>query len=352
MNELVTSSVSPISMLPDELRLFLGAMGESSFRADQVFSWVHGRGVSDPLDMTNISKALRAKLSGYDWTWPVSAAEVYKSEDNTRKIKIALAGGGAVETVLIPDGEKLTQCISVQVGCAVGCVFCRSGHLGLKRNLTCAEIEGQIHAARVAYLPDEKLRNVVFMGVGEPLHNADNVLRSLSLISNSKGIDLSTRRVTVSTVGFVRGIERLSKETDGSVAIAVSLHAPDDETRQKLVPHVKDKLIDIVAALKRYPLQPRRRITIEYVLVKGINDSQEHALRLVKLLDGLRVKINLLPLNPHDKTSLLPPSDNVVDKFQKTLVNKGLSVFLRKRRGDSINAACGQLLAEPDTEQS
>ncbi len=335
----------PISMLPHALREFFIQMGEPGFRADQVFSWVHARGVTDPSQMTDLSKALREKLTAEDFSWPLRISAVHRAEDGTRKIQIALNAGGAVETVLIPEGDKLTQCISIQVGCAVGCIFCRSGHLGLKRNLSAAEIEGQLQVAKAAYLPGEKLRNVVYMGVGEPLHNVDNVLLSLSLISHPKGLDLSTRRVTVSTVGFVRGLDRLSKETDGQVALAVSLHAADDETRRKLVPRVSDTLADIIAALKRYPLPKRRRITIEYVMVRGLNDSEEHARKLVRLLSPLRVKINLLPLNPHDKTELLPPSEDTVERFQKILTNKGLSVFLRKRRGDDINAACGQLLA-------
>jgi 23S rRNA (adenine2503-C2)-methyltransferase len=340
-----TKTIPPISMLPAELKELFLSMGEQGFRSEQVFSWVHGRGVTDPNQMTDLSKALREKLSSIDWTWPVQVGAVHRAADNTRKIQIALSGGGAVETVLIPEGDKLTQCVSTQVGCAVGCIFCRSGHLGLKRNLFAAEIEGQLQAAKVAYLPGEKLRNVVYMGVGEPLHNVENVLRSLSLISHPKGLDLSTRRVTVSTVGFVRGLDRLSSETDGSVALAVSLHAADDETRRKLVPKVSDSLEDIIAALRRYPLPKRRRITIEYVMVSGINDSEDHARKLVRLLSPLRVKVNLLPLNPHDKTDLLPPSDDAVERFQKILADKGLSVFLRKRRGDDINAACGQLLA-------
>ena len=337
--------IPPLSMLPDELRAMVSQMGEPAFRGDQLFSRLHGRGVTQAAQMTDLSKSFRERIAHLELAWPLRVAAVHRAADRTRKIQISLDGGGAVETVLIPEGDKLTQCISTQVGCAVGCVFCRSGHSGLKRNLTAAEIEGQIHAARAAYLPGEQLRNVVYMGVGEPLHNVDNVLRSLSLISHPQGLDLSSRRVTVSTVGFVRGIDRLAQETDGSVALAVSLHAADDETRRKLVPKVSDSLTDIVAALKRYPLPKRRRITIEYVMVRGINDGEDHARRLVQLLSALRVKINLLPLNPHDKTDLQPPADDAVERFREILAGKGLSVFLRKRRGDDVNAACGQLLA-------
>ena len=335
----------PVACLPDELRQALSTMGEPGFRGGQLFAWIQKHGVTDVQEMTNLSKDLRGKLKGFDMSWPLEITAVHTARDGTRKIQMALTRGGRVETVLIPEGDKLTQCISTQLGCGVGCIFCRSGHAGLKRNLSAAEIVGQIQLARTARYHDEHLRNVVFMGIGEPLHNMDATLRALALISHPGGIDLSTRRITVSTVGFVRGLDRLSKETNGEVALAVSLHASDDETRRRLVPHVSDSLSDIVDALKRYPLPKRRRITIEYVMLKGINDSEHAARRLVRLLSPLKVKVNLLPLNPHDKSPHLPPDDAQVARFQKVLTDKGLSVFLRKRRGDDINAACGQLLA-------
>ena len=344
-NDLWPIAQPPVACFPEEIENALIAMGEPRFRGEQIFSWLQKRGVTDVNEMTNLSKSLRERLKGVDFSWPLEIGEVHTSADGTRKIQMPLRRGGAVETVLIPEGKKLTQCISTQLGCAVGCIFCRSGHAGLKRNLTAAEIVGQVQLAKAAYSEGERLSNVVFMGIGEPLHNINATLRALRLISHNKGIDLSTRRVTISTVGFVKGLKRLSEETNGEVALAVSLHAADDETRRRLVPHVSDSLDDIVAALKAYPLPKRRRITIEYVMLKGINDTEAHARQLVKRLSPLRVKVNLLPLNPHDKSPFAPPDDETVARFQKILTDKGLSVFLRKRRGDDINAACGQLLA-------
>jgi len=331
--------------LPEELGAILEEMGEPRFRAEQVFSWIHGRGECDPDRMTNLPKRLREALRESGIAWPVTIGEVLRAADGTRKLEIRLEDGLSVETVLIPEGEKLTQCVSTQVGCAVGCVFCRSGKAGLVRNLTAAEIVGQIQVARSEHAPGEALRNVVFMGIGEPLHNLAQVKRALDLIAHPKGMDLSTRRITISTVGVVRGLDRLAAMTDGHLALAVSLHAADDETRRRLVPKARDRLEDIVEALVRFPLSKRRRITIEYVLVKGVNDSPHAARRLARLLAPLKVKVNLLPLNPHDKTDLAPPDEAAVLAFQSILTHKGLSVFLRKRRGDDIGAACGQLLS-------
>lgn len=337
--------VEAVSALPEELAALMESLGEPRFRGDQLFDWIQRRSVCTPSAMTNLPGGLRSSLEEAGLAWPVRPGRLLKAADGTRKLEMRLERGGSVETVLIPEEEKLTQCVSTQLGCAVGCVFCRSGAEGLKGNLTAAEIVSQIHLAKSEHLPGERLRNIVFMGVGEPLHNLKAVLRSLELIAHPKGLDLSTRRMTVSTVGFVRGIDRLAEVTDGNVALAVSLHAADDATRRRLVPGVSDNLEDIIAALARYPLPKRRRITIEYVLVSGINDSESDARRLVRLLSPLRVKVNLLPLNVHDKTRLKPPTDAAVLRFQKVLTDRGLSVFLRKRRGDDIGAACGQLLA-------
>jgi len=217
--------------------------------------------------------------------------------------------------------------------------------------LTAAEILAQVQLARSEHEPKEQLRNIVFMGVGEPLHNLEAVLRAVELLVHPEGLDLSERRVTISTVGTVRGIDRLASATGGRVALAVSLHAARSDVRSRLVPGVKDSLEDIVGALRRYPLPKRRRFTIEYVLVKDVNDAEQDARALVKLLSPLRVKVNLLPLNPHDRTDLQPPKEERVLAFQKILVEKGVSTFLRRRRGDDIDAACGQLLAvEPKSE--
>jgi 23S rRNA (adenine2503-C2)-methyltransferase len=337
--------VTIISALQDELAGFAEAAGEPAFRGQQIFEWLHGKGIIDPGAMTNLPLSMRSALASMDLSWPVRAGRVLTSDDGTRKVEVHLAGGGTVETVLIPEGAKLTQCVSTQLGCAVGCRFCRSGSRGLTRNLTAAEILGQIHLGREALTADEKLRNIVFMGVGEPLHNLSAVTRAMAIIEHPRGLDLSSRRITVSTVGFARGIDRLAEATKGNAALAVSLHAADDATRRALVPGVSDSLEDIVAALARYPMPKRRRITVEYVLIDQVNDSEAAARKLVALLNPLRVKVNLLPLNPHDRTELWPPSDERVARFQRVLIDHGVSVFLRKRRGDDISAACGQLLA-------
>lgn len=333
-----------LAAIPAEIEELVEARGYPRYRGAQIFEWIQRKGIVDPARMTNLPADLRELISGEPVN-PVRKGRVLASRDGTRKLEVILAEGAAVETVLIPDGDKLTQCVSSQVGCAVGCEFCRSGKAGLRRNLTAAEIVGQVFLARSEYLSNEKLRNVVLMGVGEPLHNVDNVGRALEIFCHPDGMGLSWRRVTVSTVGVPRGIERLGQITGGKAALAVSLHAADDETRARLVPGVKASVGQIVEALERYPLAKRRRFTIEYVLVKGVNDSDAHARRLVKVLSRLRVKINLLPLNPHDLTDLVAPDEERVLAFQEILTSKGVSAFLRKRRGDDINAACGQLLA-------
>ncbi len=338
-------NLSLTAALPEELAAAFIAAGQPKFRGGQVFSWIHSHGVADPEAMTNLPKDLRGLLEEAGLKWRAETGQVLTSKDGTRKIEICLEDGAAVETVLIPDRDKLTQCVSSQVGCAVKCAFCRSGCLGLSRNLSAAEIIAQVHLARAHHYEGEKLRNVVFMGIGEPLHNTERVVRAVDLLCHPEGLDLSSRRVTVSTVGVVRGIERLAREKRGDVALAISLHAADDSTRKRLVPGAQDSLTDVMKVLKAYPLPPRRRFTIEYVLVDGVNDSKKHALDLVRLLSNIRCKVNLLPLNPHDKTPLMPPSEEKVAAFQKVLVDKGMSVFLRKRRGDDINAACGQLLS-------
>lgn len=335
----------PVSSLPEELEELAASMGLPRFRGRQIFAWIHGRAVCDPEKMTDLPAELRRNLSQKGLRWPASTGEVLRSQDGTRKIRVRLEDGSAVETVLIPEEDKLTQCVSTQVGCAVRCAFCRSGRQGLKRNLTAAEIVAQVHLARRLLGPDEKLRNIVLMGVGEPLHNADEVIRALELFYHQSGLDFSTRRVTVSTVGVVRGIDRLAEAFGGQAALAVSLHASDEQTRRRLVPKAKDSLDEIAAALARYPLPKRRRFTIEYVLVGGINDSVAAAKKLAKLLSRIPVKVNLLPLNPHDLTELKPPEERDVLAFQQALVDKGVSAFLRKKRGADIGAACGQLLA-------
>ncbi|RYE88047.1 MAG: 23S rRNA (adenine(2503)-C(2))-methyltransferase RlmN, partial [Myxococcales bacterium] len=253
--------------------------------------------------------------------------------------------GDEAEAEAVDAGKvRVTQCISTQVGCAMGCVFCASGVAGLKRHLGPEEIVGQVILGRSLLDPNESLRNVVLMGMGEPLHNYEATVRALRLMTHPQGVGLSSRRVTVSTSGLVPEIARLGHDFGGNIGLAVSLHATDDETRSRLMPiNKKYPLAVLMAALRDYPLPKRRRITIEYTLVAGRNDSVDEARRLAKLLRGLRVKINLIPMNPIDASTLGPPSWDGVYAFQQKLVDEGYSCFIRRQRGDDVAAACGQL---------
>ncbi len=355
----------PIERLPEEWEALLSAWGEPRYRALQIFHWIHRRGVTDAAEMTDLSKRLRRRLSDEGLTMPLSVSHVHTSADKTRKMLVRLGDERTVETVLIPQlrdvdpdrddeedevlpgrvpGPRVTQCISSQVGCAMGCVFCASGIAGLKRHLSAAEIVAQVIAGRGALDEGEALRNVVFMGMGEPLHNYDAVARALVLLSHPEGIDLSTRRVTVSTSGLVPQIDRLGDEFGGQVQLAISLHATDDTRRSEIMPiNRKHPLADLVASLRRYPLPKRRRITIEYTLIRGVNDSDDEADELVRLLSGVPIKVNLIPMNPVPDSPLEAPDVAAVDRFSNRLRERGVACFVRTQRGDAIAAACGQL---------
>jgi len=359
----------PVGSYPEEWVAAFAAIHERPFRARQVFRWIHTRSVADPARMTDVARSLREKLASWSLAMPVELRAVRRASDGTRKVLLGFPRrpeAGTVETVLIPpepdedddawetepeslEGRpvvrKVTQCISTQVGCAMGCVFCASGVAGLERHLTAGEIVAQVLLGRTLLEEGEALRNVVLMGMGEPLHNYDAVARALRLLTHPDGLDLSTRRVTVSTSGLVPEIERLGREFEGEVALAVSLHAPDDALRSRLMPiNRRYPLERLVAALRAYPLARRRRITIEYTLLAGVNDRPEHARALVKLLRGLPVKINLIPMNPIVGAPWRAPARDDVLAFQAIVRQEtGWGVFIRKTRGDEIDAACGQL---------
>lgn len=368
----------PLARTPAEWSERLTSLGERGFRAQQVFRWLHARGVLDPALMSDLPASLRQKLAD-DGLGPTAVvAELRRSLDRTRKLLVKMNDGVTVESVLIPSvsgpgkpGElldadaaadeddeeaeaegptepsskiRVTQCISTQVGCAMGCVFCASGVAGLKRHLGPEEIVGQVLLGKSLLDEGEVLRNVVLMGMGEPLHNYEATARALRLLTHPQGIGLSSRRVTVSTSGLVPEIARLGQDFRGQIGLAISLHATDDETRSRLMPiNRKYPLDELLQALRDYPLPPRRRITIEYTLVSGRNDSIEEARRLASLLHKLRVKINLIPMNPIDASSLGPPDWDRVYAFQNELIARGYSCFIRRQRGDDVAAACGQL---------
>ncbi len=377
------ASLDPVARLPEEWAELLTARGERSFRGRQIFKWMHEKGVFDPSEMTNLSEGLRAWLTSEGVGSPLKLVDVKRSGDRTRKLLFEIDGGGHIESVLIPmtprsgdvdadagasdddddaneneneneaatsataSTQKLTRvtlCISTQHGCAMGCRFCASGQAGLQRGLNAGEVVAQVLHAREQIDADEKLRNIVFMGMGEPLQHYEETARALRLLNHSDGLNIGFRRVTVSTVGLVPGIRKLGEDFDGKVGLAISLHAPDDETRSKIIPmNERYPVGELIAALHAYPLPQRRRITIEYTLIDGINDSPYHARELAELLQGLPVKINLIPMNPIGASPWRAPDDAVIEDFRSLVADAGYSCFLRTRRGDEVDAACGQL---------
>ncbi|MEY4514575.1 MAG: hypothetical protein RLZZ450_6697 [Pseudomonadota bacterium] len=343
-------------------------LGEPRYRGLAVFRWIHAKGVLDPDQMSDLPKSLRDKLREEGLCDPLTIVHEHLSDDTTKKLLLRLADDKEVEAVLIPqrvqtqadvgapdeeDADErepesatalFTECISTQVGCAQGCVFCASGQAGLKRNLTAGEIVAQVLVGRRRLGDGERLRNIVLMGMGEPLANYDAVARALVLITHPDGLNLSRRRVTLSTSGLVPQIDRLGEEFAGQVQLAVSLHQVDDERRSALMPiNRKYPIAELLAALRRYPLPKRRRITIEYTLVAGQNDSLDDARKLARLMKGLRVKVNLIPMNPIEASGLGPSAWSTVDAFQETLIGQGIGTFVRRRKGADIAAACGQL---------
>jgi len=330
--------------------------GEPAYRGKQIFDWIHRQGVLDPDEMSNLPKSLRARLQEEGMGWPVEIVSSHEAADRTRKLLLGMPDGERVETVLIPqlnDDSVVTQCISSQVGCAMGCVFCASGVAGLKRQMSDGEIVAQVLLGRRELGPDRRVRNVVFMGMGEPLHNYDAVARALVLLTHPDGLDLSKRRVTVSTSGLVKQIDQLGRDFNGQVQLAISLHAVRDAARSKIMPvNRKHGLDELTDALRRYPLSKRQRITIEYTLIQGINDSPRDAREMVDLLKGIPVKVNLIPMNPISASDLRAPDQSHVLRFQEELTRRGLSVFVRKTRGDDVAAACGQLAFHGESRRS
>lgn len=354
------AGLHPVAWLPEEWQEAPALLSEPAFRARQVFRWIHTKGVIDPEEMTDLGKPLRQRLSSAGLAWPLSVSEVVRAADGTRKLVIDLARGGRIECVLIPMSDapdddpedddtdwdgRVTLCVSTQIGCAMGCVFCASGQAGLERGLGPEEIVAQILVARQYLGPGERLRNLVFMGMGEPLHHYDSTARALRLLTHPDGHAISPRRITVSTVGLVPGIRRLGEDFHGKIGLALSLHAPNDQIRGRIMPmNRKYSIADVLAALRQYPLPKRRRITIEYTLMDGLNDEPAHARELARVLRGVPVKVNLIPMNSISASELHAPGAGKVDVFREVLANEGFSVFIRKRRGDDVDAACGQLV--------
>ena len=320
------------------LEQFLEGQGKERYRALQLFKWLYQQDARSFEEVTNISKALRAELERTAFISNLEPEAVEVGSDGTRKYLFRLSDGNAVESVLIPDEDHNTLCISSQAGCAMACAFCLTGTFHLTRNLTTAEIVNQIMAVR----RDVEVRNIVMMGMGEPLHNLDNVIPALQIMLDGNGLQISNRRLTVSTCGLVPEIERLGHAV--SINLAVSLNATTDELRDRIMPvNRRYPLASLLAALKRYPLPGNRKITIEYVLLGGLNDTAEDAKRLVRLLSDIPCKINLIPFNPHEAADFRPPARAAIDYFHKYLLDRNFTVITRSSRGDDISAACGQL---------
>lgn len=325
-----------------ELEAWVRECGEPKFRAEQVFRWIHQKGVVRAADMANLPKPLRERLAEELEPFPARIEETLTSRDGTRKYLLRLRDGLTVETVLIPDRDRLTLCLSTQVGCAMGCAFCRTGRMGLKRNLEASEILGQYYAVRSLDACARGLTNFVFMGMGEPLENLEGLLPALRILTHPLGCSVSPRRITVSTVGIPDGLERLQETVP--VSVTLSLNAPDDDTRSRLMPvNRRYPLALVLETLKRLPLEPRRRYTMAYVLIRDLNDSLVHARVLVRILHGIRCKVNLIPFNPFPGCGLEGPDEDRVLAFETQLRSRGISAHIRHSRGADILGACGQL---------
>ena len=335
-----------------ELEQALDALGHPRFHARQLFQWVHKRGVTDFGEMTDLGLDLRSSLAS---SFHVSTPEVLRQErssDGTAKFLLRLEDGHLIESVFIPDTPANTFCLSTQVGCAMGCGFCLTGKMGIVRNLTAGEIVGQVRVLTRELGMAQSRFNIVLMGMGEPLHNYDAVMKALRILNDEHGLAVNPRRVTLSTVGVLPGIERLATEPL-MPNLAISLHATTEEQRDLLVPiNRKYGFEDLLDACRRFPVKRRARITFEYVLLKDVNDTDEDARRLVRLLHGIKAKVNLLPLNEAAGIPYARPSDARVNRFATILADRGVTVSVRKSRGRDIRAACGQLITESTRQKS
>jgi len=338
-------------MSRENIEVLIKDLGEPRYRAGQLYSWIFQKFARSFDDMSNLPKSLRQRLIDEGYT--IGRAQVGRmaeSIDGTRKLSVRLDDGAAVETVLIPMGDRqFTQCLSSQVGCALDCKFCYTGKMGLSRNLSPGEIVDQVILAKRALPDDCRISHLVYMGMGEPLHNFDGVIQSIHQICHPDGLGYSHKRVTVSTSGLIPAIKKLGDTVP--VNLAISLNASNDAVRDQIMPINKTYNLDkLMTALKAYPLPPRRKMTMEYVLLGGVNDEIEHAMELTRLLRGLRVRINLIPWNPFDGPEYKRPEEAKVRAFQRLLLDKGYTVTVRVTKGLDIDAACGQLGERPDDD--
>ena len=326
---------------------FFDSIEEPKFRAKQLIKWIHQKGVLDFDEMSDLNKNLREKLKSIALIKPPQIEEVHKSSEGTIKYLIKLESGSMVEMVRIPEKKRITLCISSQAGCALQCTFCATGAQGFERNLSADEIIGQLWLANFSDKKNSPITNVVFMGMGEPLLNFIPVIESAKLMKEQLAYGLSRKRITISTSGIAPQIDQLCDEVD--VSLAISLHAPTDQLRDEIVPiNKKYPISELINSCKKYLLNydGKRSITIEYVLIDGVNDSEELAIKLAKLLSNISCKINLIPFNPFDGSNYRRSKQNKIEEFKKILMNKGFITTLRVTRGDQIDGACGQLVGK------
>ncbi|MFZ5797779.1 MAG: 23S rRNA (adenine(2503)-C(2))-methyltransferase RlmN [Desulfobulbus sp.] len=339
------------NMNRQQLVRYVEMLGQPSFRAEQLLAWLYRPGITDFSQMTDLAKELRALLAQRARISRFENPVVEVSEDGAVKFGFTLEDGKMIESVLIPEEDRNTLCVSTQVGCAMGCTFCLTGKMGFSRNLKPAEIVNQVCAVRDWMLEQNRgdqikgeLSNLVFMGMGEPLANLDNLLIALSILTEQRGLDFSSRRITVSTSGLVPQMLEFGRKSE--VNLAVSLHAVDNATRSMLMPiNRKYPLEELLAACKEYQMKKRQRIMFEYVLLEGVNDSDADAVKLAELLRGIPCKINLLVVNATEGCPHRSPGREHILRFQEILRRRGYAVFIRQSRGEDISAACGQLAA-------
>lgn len=329
-----------------EFEAQLAELNQPAYRAKQIWQWLFQKRATSFSEMTNLSNSLREQL---DSSFSISRLKILRKEesrDGTVKFLFGLSDGHSIESVLIPETKRLTLCISTQAGCGFGCAFCATATLGLKRNLKASEILDQILEASRALTSSQRITHVVLMGMGEPLANYKETLRALEVMSDtSSGLGISPRRITLSTVGLVPQIRQLMEET--RVNLAISLHAPNDDIRGRLMPvNRKYSLQQLMDCCRSLPIPRRKRITFEYVLLSGVNDSEQQAVELCEVLKGIRCKVNLIPFNPHPGSEFERPRAAAIERFQNVLRDRGLQINVRRPRGDDIQAACGQLQGE------
>jgi 23S rRNA (adenine2503-C2)-methyltransferase len=335
-----------LDLSPAEMENLAENLGAPRYRGRQLAQWIYAKGVTDLEAMSDLPKDLRAALAARAAVHLPEVERRTPSQDGSQKLVLRYEDGARVQAVLMPDGERLTLCVSTQVGCGFGCAFCFTGTMGLERNLSAGEIVAQVMVARAGLAAGERLTHIVYMGMGEPLANYTATVKSLRLLTDPQAFGFSPRRITVSTVGLVGGIERLARE-NLRVNLAISLHATSNEIRDRIMPVNRGFAIEeLLAACRRFPLPFRQRMTFEYVLLDGVNDAPEDARRLVKLLKGIRAKINLIPFNDWEGSGFARPPLARILAFQALLLEHGITATIRWSKGEDIGAACGQLREE------